>query len=66
MRQSEESSIEDELENYVNYLKRKTIVSLPDLDRIYELLERARDKIEKLRKGRDNWRSKYEELKNGK
>ena len=59
---SEVSAVEIDIQNYMEYLRRKAIVTLPDLDNIYILLGKMELKIEELRKSRDNWRNKYTKI----
>ena len=62
MKQSEKTAIEYALEEKIATIKDKTIITLSDFDEFHDLTCKIIMKIEELRKSRDNWRKKYENL----
>ena len=62
--QSKPLAIEYWIADFIQDLKNKTIVTIADLEEFNKKSMNLIVTIEDLRKSRDNWRSKYEELKN--
>jgi len=56
-------AIEYWIDEFIYNLKKKTIVSISDIEAFCEKGLNLVIAIESLRKSRDNWRKKYEELK---
>ena len=60
---SEESSAEEELKAFGKLMRENTILKFPDIEQAGRILSKAFEKIKELRLSRDNWRDKYDELK---
>ena len=59
----EKNAIQERVLNFIDDLKKKTPVSITDLEEFYSMLHNVERSIEDLIIARDNWRSKYEGLK---
>lgn len=51
------------IEDFIKNLKKKTTVSILDLEKFNEKAFNIQRTIEDLRKSRDNWKNKYNKLK---
>ena len=63
MKKSEQSDIEIELRELISHTN-LFLIEIPDIQNLEKIFTKVLLKIEKLRISRDNWRNKYEELKN--
>ena len=63
MKESETSVMEYWIIDFVHNLKKKTIVSILDLEAFELKAMNLVVAIKRLRESRDNWRKKFEELK---
>ena len=52
-----------ELEKFWNKVEQKTNITIMDFDKLGEMLYRVQRSIEDLQKSRNNWKTKYFELK---
>jgi len=62
MKKSEQSDIEIELRELISHTN--LFLKIADIQNLEKIFTKVLLKIEKLRISRDNWRNKYEELKN--
>ena len=60
---SDVSAVEYKLYEITETIKKRTHVSIKDLEEFAQVVVYVQNKIEELRKSRDNLRKKYEELK---
>ena len=66
MKDNEKSAIELSVLNYIDELKSKAVINMKDLEKFYDLVIRIQNKIEELKKSRDDWKKKYMDLLNTK
>jgi len=66
MENNEKSAIELSVLNYIDELKSKVVINMKDLEKFYDLVIRIQNKIEELKKSRDDWKKKYMDLLNTK
>jgi len=64
VKKSKPLAIEYWIDEFIYNLKKKTVVTIADIESFSEKAMNLITAIEDLRKSRDNWRKKYEELKN--
>ena len=63
MKQSKPLAIEYWIDEFVYNLKKKTVVTISDVEAFELKAMNLVIAIERLRKSRDNWRAKFEKLK---
>ena len=63
MKESKPLALEYELMEAIEELKKKTVVTVDVVDDFHRFIIRLSRDLERLRKSRDSWRKKYEELK---
>ena len=63
MKKTKSLAIEYWIDEFIFNLKKKTVVTISDVEAFSEKAMNLVIAIEDLRKSRDNWRKKFEELK---
>jgi len=61
---TERCNIQLKIDQFVQYLKDKTVINLKDVEMFYTLIIGIESRIEELTKSRDNWKKKYLDLLN--
>ena len=63
MKESKPLALEYELMEAIEELKKKTVVTVDVVDDFHRFIIRLSRDLGRLRESRDNWRNKYEKLK---
>lgn len=60
MRTTEKSAAEYSIESFLAFLKKKSVVSISDLEEYYKIIGRVEDRLSDVTKSRDKWRIRAE------